>query len=43
MDLYKDLTEPLLILGKFNSEARDKGVKTAENHEVYIWGSEIHE
>lgn len=42
MDLYKDLTEPF-ILGKFNSEAHDKAVKNAENHEVYIWGSEIHE
>lgn len=42
MVLWKELTE-LLSLEKSNSEARDKGVKTTKNHEVYTWRSEIHE
>ena len=42
MELYKDLTEPL-SLEKFNSVASDKGVKNAENHEVYTQGSDTHE
>lgn len=41
-DPHKELTEPL-SLEKSNSEAHDKGVKNAENHEVYTRGSEVHE
>ena len=41
MDPHKEVTEPL-TLDKPNSKSCDKGVKTVENHEVYIWAQEIH-